>query len=470
MAKKYEINMCEGPLFSKLIAFALPLMLSSILQLLYNAADVIVVGQFAGHAALAAVSSTGSLVNLIVNLFIGLSVGANVATARFFGAKDDRSVHETVHTSMLLSIIGGIGVGIIGFFGARTFLLWMGSPDDVIDLAALYLKIYFVGMPASMVYNFGASILRAIGDTRRPMRYLMISGAVNVVLNLVLVIFFDMSVAGVAIGTVASQLLSAIFVVYALVRGSEGSSFQLFPHKMRIYRDKLVIILQTGIPSGIQGSVFSLSNVLIQSTINSFGSVAMAGNGAAANIEGFIYVAMNAFHHAALTFTSQNLGAHNLARIKRIFWQCILLVTSVGFILGCAALFFGPQLLSIYDSDPQVISFGIVRMQIICLTYFTCGIMDVFAGLMRGLGNSVTPMVVSLLGACGLRVVWLYTVFALEPTLRCLYISYPVSWVVTSLAHGICFIIQMKKTQKRLAAAERAAIDSAAAKPAELGV
>lgn len=450
MTKKYEINMCEGPLFSKLILFAVPLMLSSILQLLYNAADVIVVGKFAGHTALAAVSSTGSLVNLITNLFIGLSVGANVATARFFGAKDDRSVYETVHTSMLLSIIGGIGVGLIGFFGARTFLGWMGSPDDVIDLATLYLKIYFLGMPASMVYNFGASILRAIGDTRRPMVYLIISGALNVALNLILVIFFDMGVAGVAIGTVASQILSAVFAVWTLVRGSDGASFRLYPKQMRVYRDKLNVILRTGIPSGIQGSVFSLSNVLIQSSINSFGSVAMAGNGAAGNIEGFIYVAMNAFHHAALTFTSQNLGASNIARIKKVFGACILLVTVIGFALGAAALFFGESLLSIYDSDPEVIAFGILRMQIICLTYFFCGIMDVFAGLMRGLGNSVTPMIVSLLGACGLRILWIYTIFAMEPTLTCLYISYPVSWVVTSAAHFVCFILEMRKVERKI--------------------
>ncbi|MGM9624357.1 MAG: MATE family efflux transporter [Eubacteriales bacterium] len=451
MTKKYEINMCEGPLFSKLILFAVPLMLSSILQLLYNAADVIVVGRYAGKTALAAVSSTGALVNLIVNLFIGLSVGANVAAARFFGAKDDRGVHETVHTAMLLSILGGVVVAVIGFFGARTFLVWMQSPDDVIDQATLYLKLYFLGMPASMVYNFGASILRAIGDTRRPLIFLIISGAVNVALNLLLVIVFSMGVAGVAIGTVASQLLSAIFVVDCLMRGSKGTSFQFFPHKMHIFRDKLFIILRTGIPAGVQGTVFSLSNVLIQSSVNSFGSTAMAGNGAAGNIEGFIYVAMNAFHHAALTFTSQNLGAHNLARIKKVAGACLLLVTVVGFSLGAAALLLGEPLLSVYDRNPEVISYGLVRMQIICLTYFTCGIMDVFAGLMRGLGNSVAPMIVSMLGACGLRILWIYSIFMVYPTLRCLYISYPVSWILTSLAHMICFLVEMRKTEKRLA-------------------
>ncbi|MBQ7982869.1 MAG: MATE family efflux transporter, partial [Clostridia bacterium] len=359
MTRKYEMNMCEGPLLSKLVLFAVPLMLSSILQLLYNAADVIVVGKFAGSTALAAVSSTGSLINLIVNLFIGLSVGANVAAARFFGAKDERGVHETVHTAMLLSIIGGIAVGIIGFFCSGTFLKWMDSPPDVIGQATLYMQIYFCGMPASMVYNFGASILRAIGDTRRPLIFLTISGIVNVILNLVLVIVFHMGVAGVAIATVVSQVLSAIFVVVCLIR-AEGSAFQLFPRKLRIYRDKLQIMLRTGIPAGIQGSVFSISNVLIQSSINSFGSIAMAGNGAAGNIEGFIYVAMNAFHHAALTFASQNLGAHNLARIRRVAVTCVLIVTVVGLALGGAALLCGEMLLSIYDSDPAVISYGMV--------------------------------------------------------------------------------------------------------------
>ena len=449
MTKKYEINMCEGPLLPKIILFAVPLMLSSILQLLYNAADVIVVGRFAGSSALAAVSSTGSLINLIVNLFIGLSVGANVAAARFFGAKDDRGVHEVVHTAMLLSVIGGIGVGIVGFTCSKTFLGWMDSPPDVIDQAALYMKIYFCGMPAQMIYNFGASILRAIGDTRRPLIFLTVSGAVNVVLNLILVIFFHMGVAGVAIATVVSQVLSATFVVICLIR-AKGSSFCLEPRKLRIYRSKLILMLQTGVPAGIQGSLFSISNVLIQSSINSFGSTAMAGNGAAGNIEGFIYVAMNAFHHAALTFTSQNLGAHKIDRIKRVALQCVLIVTAVGLAVGGGALLAARPLLSIYDSDPAVVGFGIVRMQIICLTYFLCGIMDVMGGLMRGLGYSITPMIVSLLGACAFRIFWIYTFFAWNPTLTCLYTSYPISWLLTSAAHAVCFVIAMRQVRKKM--------------------
>ncbi|MBQ3066068.1 MAG: MATE family efflux transporter [Clostridia bacterium] len=453
MTKRYEINMCEGPLFSKLILFALPLMLSSVLQLLYNAADVIVVGQCAGETALAAVSSTGALINLITTLFIGLSVGVNVATARFFGAKNNRGIYETVHTAMLISIIGGFIVGAIGFVFCRTFLTWMSSPKNVIDQATLYMRIYFLGMPASMIYNFGSSILRAVGDTRRPLIYLAVSGIVNVILNLILVIIFNLGVAGVAIGTIAAQFLSAAFVVRCLML-EKSAPFAFRPKEMHIYREKLTIILRAGIPAGIQGSVFSLSNVLIQSSINGFGSAVMAGNGAAASIEGFIYVAMNSIHHAALSFTGQNLGAGNIKRIKQIFVYCILLVTVIGLLLGTVALLFGRSLLSIYESDPDIISFGMVRMRIICCTYFLCGIMDVLAGLMRGLGYSFVPMVMAILGACGLRVAWLYTFFRMTPTLECLYSSYPVSWIVTSIANMIGFLIALRLVQRKIAQAQ----------------
>ncbi len=446
----FELNMSEGPLVPKLIMFAVPLMLSSILQLLYNAADVIVVGRFAeDNTALAAVTSTGALINLIVNLFIGLSVGANVAVARYFGAKNDRDVRETVHTSMLVSVISGVIVAIIGFFGSRTFLGWMDSPADVIDQAALYMEIYFLGMPASLAYNFGASILRATGDTRRPLVYLSISGAVNVVLNLILVAVFHMGVAGVAIATTVSQVISAILVVLCLMR-AEGTPYRLRLKELRIYKDKLLLIMQTGIPAGIQGSVFSLSNVQIQSAINSFGSVAMAGNGAAGNLEGFVYVAMNSFHHAALTASSQNLGASNFKRIRRVLLYCLLIVCVVGISLGLLVWAFGEPLLGIYDDDPAVIDYGMIRLGIIMPTYFICGMMDVFGGMMRGIGSSIAPTVVSLLGACGLRVVWIYTVFAMTPTLKCLYISYPVSWFVTGLAHAICFLVVSRRLFRKL--------------------
>ncbi len=451
MAKKYEINMTEGKLLPKIILFVIPLMLSSILQLLYNAADVIVVGQFAenGTTAIAAVTSTGALVNLIVNLLIGFSIGANVAVARYFGAKDARGVHETVHTSMLLAVIGGVVFGAIGFFGARTFLVWMDSPASVLDQATLYLKIYFLGLPASMVYNFGASILRAIGDTRRPLIYLTVSGLANVILNVLLVVVFRLDVAGVAIGTVASQLISAVCVVICLMR-AEGTPFKLELQKLRIYRHKLWVIAQTGIPAGIQSSVFSLSNVLIQSSINGFGDIAMAGNGAAANIEGFIYVSMNAFYQATVTFTSQNLGANKYDRIKKVLIICMTLVIAVGFTLGAVAYLFGRPLLSIYDKNPEVQDFGMIRMQIIFFTYFLCGVMEVMNGQMRGLGYSVGPMIISLLGACAFRVIWLYTAFASVPTLPCLYISYPISWIITCLVYFVYYAIEIKKVKQRM--------------------
>lgn len=447
--RNYEINMTEGPLLPKLILFALPLMLSSILQLLYNAADVIVVGKFAGSTALAAVSSTGSLINLITNLFIGLSVGVNVAAARFYGAKDEKSVHDTVHTAVLLSLICGVFVACVGFFGCRTFLTWMDSPADVIDQATLYLKIYFLGVPVSMLYNFGASILRAIGDTRRPLVFLTISGLINVALNLILDIGFGMGVAGVAIGTIASQAVSAVMVTVCLLR-AEGTPVHLKLRDLRLHKDMLIAIARTGIPAGIQSSVFAISNVLIQSSINSFGSIAMAGNGAAANIEGFIYVAMNAFHHAAMTFSSQNLGARNFKRIRRVLIDCLILVSVIGFVLGALALLAGRVLLSIYDSDPAVIDFGMIRLSVICLTYFTCGVMDVFCGQLRGIGYSVVPTVVSMMGACGFRILWIYTAFQWDRTLRCLYISYPVSWILTAFTHFICYLIVIGRVRRRL--------------------
>ena len=449
MKKNYEINMCEGPLLPKLVLFALPLMLSSILQLLYNAADVIVVGKFAGTTALAAVSSTGSLTNLTINFFMGLSIGANVTVARLLGAKDREGASAAVHTSMLLAVLSGIFVAFVGFFGARTFLTWMGSPADVIDQATLYLKIYFLGVPASMVYNFGSSILRSIGDTKRPLIFLSISGILNVILNLVLVICFHLDVAGVAIATIFSQFVSAVFVVLFMMR-AKGSAVFLDPKKLRFHKPQLLLILRTGIPAGIQSSVFAISNVLIQSSINFFGSTAMAGNGASSNLEGFVYVAMNAFCQAAQTFTSQNLGAKKPDRIRHILIDCLILVTAIGLGLGLILYFFGPQLIGIYDDNPEVAVYGMMRLSIIAFTYFTCGTMDTMCGQMRGLGYSVIPTFVSLIGACGLRVLWIYTIFQKEHTLTCLYISYPVSWILTTAAYFICYAIVIKKVRRRL--------------------
>lgn len=440
MAKSYEIDMCSGPLVPKIIQFAVPLMLSGILQLLFNAADIVVVGQFTGHTAMAAVGSTTSLNNLIVNIFLGLSVGTGVLMARFNGARLNERIDELVHTSMLLSVISGLILVVIGLALASPMLSLMGTPDDVLDQAVLYMRIVFLGMPAMLAYNFGASILRAIGDTKRPLAFLFISGVVNVILNLFFVIGFGMGVAGVAIATVVSQYISAFLVVRSMMK-SKGASYQLHLGRLRIKGGMLMQILRIGIPAGIQGALFSISNVLIQSTVNSFGSTVVAGNTASQNIEGFVYTSMNALYQASTSFTSQNIGAGKKERLVPVFIDCLGIVTVVGVMLGGLATLFGHQLLSIYTSEPEVIMYGENRLLICCLPYFLCGLMDTACGSIRGLGYSMTPTIVSLTGACLLRIVWIATVFQLSPTLFTLYLSYPVSWTVTFLAHLICFII-----------------------------
>lgn len=444
MAKKsYEIDMCNGPLLGKILRFSFPLMLSGILQLLFNAADIVVVGRFSGSSALAAVGSTGSLINLLINMFIGMSIGTNVLVAQYYGARDAKNVSETVHTSVLLSLVSGVFLIFVGLFLARPLLSLMGTPDDVLDQAALYMRIYFAGMPVVMLYNFGSAILRALGDTRRPLYFLIIAGIVNVLLNLFFVIVLKMGVAGVALATVISQGISAALIVNCLIR-SDGI-YRLHLKKLRIHKDKLFGMMRIGLPAGMQGAVFSISNVLIQSSINSFGSVAMAGNTAASNIEGFIYTSMNAIYQANLSFTSQNMGARKYSRINKILWICLATVSVVGLALGTIAILAGRNLLSIYSTDPAVIEYGLNRMRIICLTYFTCGMMDTMVGSMRGIGYSVLPMIVSLTGACGLRVLWIFTVFAANRTLFVLYLSYPVSWIITALVHFICFWVVRRK-------------------------
>ena len=435
--------MTTGPLIPKIIQFSLPLMLTGILQLLYNAADVIVVGNFAGHTALAAVSSTGSLINLLVNVFMGLSVGASVVMAQAYGAGDTLRMRRAEHTAMTLALLMGIGVGVMGFLLARPMLEWMGSPPDVIDGAALYVRIYFVGMPANMLYSFGSAVLRAIGDTRRPLFYLTLSGLVNVALNLVLVVVFRMSVAGVALATVASQAVSAALVLMCLLRSHGLIRLEL--KECRIDRKSVTEMIRVGLPAGLQGSLFSISNVLIQSSVNSFGSLVVAGNGVAANIEGFVYVAMNAQHQACMTFAGQNYGAGKYDRVRKTLWCCLGIVASVGFLLGMLVYAFGGTLMGLYNSDPQVIAFGLIRMGIILPTYFFCGMMDVMVGQMRGIGLSVLPMIVSLAGACGLRIVWIMTVFAANPTQQVLYLSYPVSWAITFGIHLICYFAAARK-------------------------
>ena len=446
-SKKYEIDMCNGPLLGKIMIFYVPLMLSGILQLLFNAADIVVVGRFAGNEALAAVGSTGSLTNLIVNLFIGLSVGANVLVARYYGAGQNSELKEMVQTAVATAVAGGVILIFLGFFLSRPALNWMGTPEDVISHSVLYMRIYFAGMPFMMVYNFGSAVLRAVGDTRRPLYYLLIAGVVNVLLNLVFVIVFSMGVAGVAAATVASQAISAALVIRCLIL--TDSPYRLELKGIRISGNKLVRMIQIGVPAGMQGALFSISNVLIQSSVNSFGSVAMAGNTAGSNIEGFIYTAMNAFHQAAISFSGQNYGARKYRRIKRVLLICELLVMVVGGLMGSLAYLFAGTLLRIYTTDPQVIQYGILRLGIICVPYFLCGMMDTAVGALRGMGYAIMPMLVSLTGACLMRVVWIYTIFQHYRTLKCLYISYPISWGLTFAVHMICFVIVYRQLLKR---------------------
>ena len=441
-------DLTSGPMLKKIILFSLPLAASSFLQLLFNAADVVVVGRFVGSAALAAVGSNGALINLLVNLFVGLALGANVVAARCYGAKDDQGVHEAVQTAVTLSLVGGVLMAFVGFFAAHGLLELMSSPEDVIDLATLYLKIYFIGMPMTMLYNFNASLLRAVGDTRRPLVCLAVAGVINVVLNLLFVIVFQMSVAGVALATILSQTVSAIMVTVLLAK--EEGAMHLDLRHLGFHKKALLQIIQIGLPAGLQSTVFSLSNVVIQSAINSFGSTVVAGNSAASNLEGFIYTGMNAFAQAAVTFTSQNVGARRYDNLDRVMRNCLLCVTVAGLFLGCGAYFGGEVLLHFYSTDEAVVAAGLSRMQIICTAYFLCGIMDTLASCLRGRGYSVIPMIVSLVGSCLLRLVWIATIFRMFRSTGTLYISYPISWALTAGVHLICLLVVRKKMNDQL--------------------
>ena len=444
--KSHEMDMCNGPIFSKLVIFAIPVMLSGFLQLLFNAADVIVVGRFAGENALAAVGSTSSLVNLLVNLFMGLSVGTNVLVARFAGAGARDDVKKTVHTAILTAVYSGLILVLIGLFFTKPLLILMGSPQEVLPLSAIYLKIFFVGMPAMMVYNFGSAILRAVGDTRRPMLYLTVAGILNVCLNLFFVIICHLSVVGVALATTLSQVLSASLVIWALMK--EEGICHLELKELHIYKEKFLQLVRIGLPAGMQGMIFSISNVLIQSSINSFGAVAMAGNTAAASVEGFVYVSMNSMHQTAISFVSQNYGAQNFKRIRKIVCYCIGMVTVIGLVMGNGAYLISGRLLSFYSNKSEVIAYGVVRLLYIATPYFICGIMDTLVGVIRGLGYSLMPTIVSLIGACGFRVLWIYTIFPIHRTLPCLYVSYPISWIMTAMVHMICLFVVSKKRMK----------------------
>ena len=441
--KSNSIDMTEGSIFNKIILFAIPLMLSSILQLLFNAADLVVVGKFAGSESLAAVGSTNALINLLVNLFIGLSMGASVVMGRCIGARRYDEAHKALHTAMAIATVGGVMMIFVGYFASAPMLKLMATPDDVINLSILYMKIYFVGMPGMMAYNFGSAILRSAGDTKRPLYFLTVAGVINVILNLILVIGFHMGVAGVAITTAASQYISGFFVVMALVK-SEGY-MQLHLKELRFHKDQAIEMIRIGFPAGLQGIIFSISNVLIQSSINSFGKIVMAVNTAASNIEGFVYTAMNSIYQTALSFTSQNMGAKRYDRIDKILFECQLTVIIIGLVAGLGAYTMGDKLLAIYDSDPEVIGYGLTRMSLVCAPYFLCGMMDVMVGSLRGMGYSIMPMIVSLTGACLFRVIWILTVFAANHTLFTLYISYPISWALTFSIHLLCYLVVRRK-------------------------
>ena len=449
VSKNYEMDLYNGPILGKMLRFALPLMCSSMLQILFNAADIVVVGRFGAEHSIAAVGSNSSLINLLTNLFIGLSVGANVLVARYYGAKSREDIKETVHTSMTISFLCGIVISIIGIIMAPILLRWMNTPAEIIGSATVYLRIYFLGMPAMMVYNFGNAILRAVGDTKRPLYFLFIAGILNVLLNLLLVIVFHLDVIGVAISTVISQIFSAFLIVRCMIK--EPGDIKLIPKELRINKRKLISIIRIGLPAGLQGTIFSLSNVVIQSSVNLFGPYVVDGNSAAQNIESIVYFSMNAFHHATLSFTSQNIGAGKHERIGKILGTGLLCAIVAGIITGGFVVIFSKPLLSIYLKEDAAITAGIVRLKFICGTYALCGIMDVMVGSIRGMGYAIMPMIVSLIGACGLRLIWIATIFQIPQyhRIETVYTSYPVTWTITFLAHVICYLIVIQRFRKK---------------------
>ncbi|MGI6188299.1 MAG: MATE family efflux transporter [Clostridiales bacterium] len=446
LSKNHDMDMCSGPLFSRIIIFALPIIAMNILQLLFNAADMIVVGRFSGSDALAAVGATGALINLIVNTFMGLSVGTVVIVAQDYGAGKISELSDSVHTSIAISIISGLIVMVMGLVFCKPMLILMGTPKDILDLSVLYMRIYFVGIPAMMIYNFGAAILRAVGDSKRPMYYLVISGIVNVILNLFFVIVLHMSVDGVAWATVISQFLSMVLVMICLFRSNRGIRF--VPRQMRIDRTKLKGIVRIGLPAGLQSLLFSISNVLIQSAVNSFGSATVAGSSAASNVEGFVGTTMNAYYNAAITFTGQNMGAKKYDRIDAIAKICTVLVFVTWILMSGATILFGRPLLGLYTSDSEVIEIGMLRIKVLMIAYFTAGIMNVFPGLTRGMGYSISPMMSTLIGACLMRIVWLKTVFKWYPTVAMLFACYPVTWGLAGLGQVCIFFYARYRLRK----------------------
>ena len=443
-------SMLQGPLLSGILLYTLPIILTSVLQLLFNAADLVVVGQFRGSASLAAVGATGAVTNLIINLFIGLSVGAGVCVAHGIGSKNEEAVHRTVHTALPAAVISGLVLTVVGVCFSKTFLIWMGTPENILPLSTQYMQIYFCGMTFNMVYNFCAAILRAAGDTKSPLIFLSIAGLINVGLNLLFVALFGMNVDGVALATTISQGVSAVLVVLVLMHRKDACRLEL--KKLRFYKPQLLKMVRIGLPAGVQGSLFSISNVLIQSSINSFGDIVMSGNAASGNIEGFVYVTQNAFHQTAVNYVGQNMGARQYDRVKKILWTCLGCVSVAGLVMGLTVRYFGDMLLSIYITDSQeAIYYGLLRMTYICIPYFLCGLMDVSTGALRGMGASLQPMIISVLGVCGIRILWIYTIFQVPQyhTPQCLYSSYTVSWVATFIFQLAAFLILFRRRSRQ---------------------
>lgn len=444
--KRFQKSMLQGPLFPNIITYSIPIILTSILQLLFNAADLVVVGRFCGSVSVAAVGATGSITGLIVNLFIGLSVGAGVSTAHAIGGKNEEETHRTIHTAVPTALVGGAVLSIVGITFSETFLRWMGTPENVLPLSAVYMRIFFGGMIFNMVYNFCAAILRAAGDTKSPLIFLTIAGVVNVVLNVFFVTVFHMNVAGVALATTISQGISAVLVVIALMRRTDACKLQF--KKMRFYKKQFGKIVSLGLPAGVQSSMFAISNVVIQSSINSFGDVFMSGNASASNLEGFVMVAMDAFNQAALNFTGQNAGAGQYKRVRNILLTCLACTAVVGLVGGLTVYAFGRQLLTIYITDSaEAIEYGVLHLSYVCAPYFLLGTANVVSGALRGLGVSVSPMIISVLGICGVRIAWISTIFQLPQyhTPGCLFFSYPLSWVITLVAQLILFVVVYRK-------------------------
>ncbi len=438
--KQRNVDMCSGPLFMKILKFSIPVMLTALFQHLYNAADVIVVGRYAGREALAGVGTTGSITTLIINLFLGLSVGVNVALGKAIGEKNGGKVHRIVHTAIMVSVLGGLGISLFGIVFAEQLLTLIDVPADVMPQAKIYMQIIFAGKMPALVFNFGSSVLRSKGDTKRPFYIVSISGIINVLLNLFFVIKLGMKADGVALATVISQVFTAIAVIYILYK--EKDDTRLYLKKLKIYKESFSEIMKVGVPSGIQSATFSFANVIIQSSVNSFGAAAIAGSAASANIGNFFYSALNAFYQGCVTFVSQNVGAKKYERINRIIACCVIDVIIVWAIEILITVFAGEFLISVYiPDDVEAVKMGVARLSVIGCTYGLCGLMEVMSGVLRGIGYSVMSMMSSIAGVCGIRILWIFTVFKAFRTFKVLFLAFPMSWIGTVLMHTTIYLV-----------------------------